>query len=81
MSIEKDTNKANENETAGVDPLVMAPGEIIILRDTVADKLDEMADLCEYWKRRRDQGITPGSIRAALLMLSEEVVMLSKLKP
>lgn len=51
----------------------MSDEKIQVYKDHVAEKLDEMADLCEYWKRNRDKGRTPGAIRAALLMLVEEV--------
>lgn len=54
----------------------MESGKIEVCRDMVAEKLDEMADICEYWKRRREQGITPNAIRAALLMLANELVLL-----
>ena len=53
--------------------------EIEIHKDEVADKLDEMADLCEYWKRNRDNGRTPGAIRAALLMLAGEVFLIGRI--
>jgi len=52
-------------------------GTTIVLHDDVSDRLDEMADLCEHWKRwREERSRTPQSIRAALVMLSSEVVLL-----
>ena len=54
----------------------MESGTIKIHTDFVADKLDELSYLCEYWKCRRERGITPGSIRAALLMIVTEVYLL-----
>ncbi len=51
-------------------------GEIRVHRDKIAEKLDEMADLCECWKKNRDKGRDPNSIRQALIMLSNEVVII-----
>lgn len=47
-----------------------APGDI-------SEKLDELADLCEHWKRHRERGRTPGAIRAGLLMLVQECAVLT----
>ncbi|MCK9606234.1 MAG: hypothetical protein M0R33_07250 [Methylomonas sp.] len=36
--------------------------------------LDEMSDLCEHWKRwRNDKGHTPAGVGAALVILAQEV--------
>lgn len=43
-----------------------------VVHDHVGEKLDEMADLCEHWKRHRERGRNPTAIRAALLMLAQE---------
>jgi hypothetical protein len=51
-------------------------GKIEICKDSVGEKLDEMADLCEYWKRNREKGRNPTAIRAALLMLSDELTLI-----
>ena len=53
-------------------------GRVEVYHDVVAEKLDEMADICEYWKKNRDKGRNPGAIRAALLMIAEEVRLLSE---
>jgi len=42
--------------------------------DTTPGKLDELADLSEYWKRNREKGRTPNAIRSALLTLAYELV-------
>lgn len=42
--------------------------------DYVADALDDMADLCEYWKRNRERGRMPNAIRSALLMSMREAL-------
>ncbi len=46
------------------------------MNDIIAEKLDEMADISEYWKRQRDKGRNPTAIRSAMLMLAHEVTML-----
>jgi hypothetical protein len=47
-------------------------------RDTIAEKLDEMADLSEHWKRNRDKGRNPNAIRTAMMMLAHEVTLLAQ---
>lgn len=54
----------------------MSDGQIGILKDDISEKLDELADLSEYWKKHRDKGRTPYAIRSAMMMLSNELVML-----
>lgn len=49
---------------------------ISLQKDMIAEKLDEMADLCEYWKRNRERGRNPSAIRAALMMLADELTLL-----
>lgn len=53
--------------------------KIEIVRDHVAEKLDEMADLCEYWTRNRVKWRNPTAVRAALLMLVKEVAAIDDL--
>ena len=68
-------------ETAeGRKSAVDRPAGIEIRRDFVAEKLDEMADVCEHWKRNREKGRQPNAIRYALLTLAEEVITLAKHK-
>lgn len=43
-------------------------------RDIIAERLDEIADLCEYWKNLRLKGRNPKAIRMALIMSMAEVV-------
>lgn len=52
--------------------------KIAIRHDTIAEKLDELSDLCEYWKRQRDKGRMPQAIRHALLMMANEITILSE---
>lgn len=40
----------------------------------VAEALDDLADLCEHWKRNREHGRMPVAIRAALLMSMRETL-------
>ena len=47
--------------------------------DAVAGALDDIADLCEHWKRNRERGRMPNAIRAALLMSMRDAVMLHNL--
>lgn len=54
----------------------MTHGNISIVRDEIAEKLDELADLGEYWKRHRALGRSPQAIRAALVMTIQECAVL-----
>jgi len=51
--------------------------ELKIHRDTIAEKLDQMADLAERWKRNRDKGRASNAIRSAMMMLAREVTMIA----
>jgi hypothetical protein len=50
------------------------------MNDDIDEKLDEMADLCEIWKRNRDRGHTPNAIRQALSMIVDEIVAIESIK-
>ncbi|MFN9279375.1 MAG: hypothetical protein ACK6DW_06500 [Betaproteobacteria bacterium] len=53
----------------------------MLVHDDVSQRLDEVADLCEHWKRWREvRGHTPQAIRAALVMLAREVAMLADME-
>lgn len=41
--------------------------------DPIADKLDEMASLSEYWKKNRAKGRMPRAVRSALITLVREI--------
>lgn len=43
--------------------------------DHIAEQLDDLADLCEHWKRNRDRGRMPRAIRAALIMTCRDIAM------
>jgi len=55
-------------------------GEIKVFKDEVAEKLDELADICEYWKKNRNKGRNPSGIRAALLYLVSEIEMMRSME-
>ncbi len=54
--------------------------KIEAVSDPISEKIDEMADLCEYWKRNRDKGRNPTAVRSALLMLAGEVSIMANIK-
>lgn len=58
----------------------LTPGKTEVHRELIAEKLDEIADVSEYWKKNRDKGRTPNAIRAAILILCEESIALSQMK-
>lgn len=41
--------------------------------DSITEKLDELADLCEVWKKYRDQGKTPRSLNCALISVCKDI--------
>lgn len=43
--------------------------------DYTAEQLDDLADLCEYWKRNRERGRTARAIRSALIMTCRDISM------
>lgn len=51
---------------------------IKIMQDQIADRIDEIADLCEFWKKWRARGYMPTGVRMAIVMLSEEVAALTQ---
>lgn len=53
-------------------------GKIEVHKDYVAEKLDEISDICEYWKKNRDKGRMPSAIRLALLMSFRECLTLAE---
>ena len=54
----------------------LASGKIEATTDIIAEKLDEIASLCEHWKKNREKGLMPSSIRMAMIMLADEIVII-----
>ena len=48
--------------------------------DHVGDALDDIADLCEHWKRNRERGRMPHALRAALLMSMRDTLAMHDAK-
>lgn len=55
------------------------PGPLVVVTDPVAEKLDELADMAEVWKRHRSKSHTPAVTRIALLMLMGEIYTLTRI--
>lgn len=72
----QDQKKEKHSNSALND--LLCPARIEIITDNIAEKLDEMADISEYWRKNRDKKRMPNAIRAAMLMLAEELTILSK---
>lgn len=52
--------------------------KIEVVKDPIAERLDELADLSEYWKKNRDKGRNPQGIRLAMIHLANELVILTR---
>lgn len=52
--------------------------DLQVAQDQIADKLDEMADLSEHWKRWRERGHDPQGIRAGMVLLCGEIHSLER---
>lgn len=71
------TNKPEKSAQSACNGGLCAPGKLQVQHDHLAEKLDEMADICEYWKKNREKGRMPSAIRMALIMLSRECVFMA----
>lgn len=60
------------------DHLDLTMGKIEVFRDEIAEKLDELADLCYHWRRNREKNIQPNGIRAGIFYLIDEILLLAK---
>lgn len=58
----------------------MMQNKLVVMRDPVAEVLDDMAALGEYWQRNREKGRMPGSIRAAMLLAAREAIMVEEME-
>ena len=54
--------------------------ELQMMRDPIADALDDMAALGEHWKRNRERGRMPNGIRSAMLLVAREVLDLQEMQ-
>jgi hypothetical protein len=55
----------------------MQPQSAVVVHDDIGPKLDEMADLCEIWRKRREQGLMPAAVRGALIQMAREVALMA----
>lgn len=46
--------------------------------DEIVEKLDELADLSEHWRRNRDKGHNLKAIRTAMVLLANDVTMIAR---
>jgi hypothetical protein len=51
-----------------------------MMRDPIADALDDMAALGEHWKRNRERGRMPNGIRSAMLLVARDVLDLQEMQ-
>ena len=51
-----------------------------MMRDPIADALDDMAALGEHWKRNRERGRMPNGIRSAMLLVAREALDLQEVQ-
>jgi len=51
----------------------METKKIEIVKDEIAEALDELADLCEYWKKNRERGRMPNGVRAGIVTIVNEI--------
>lgn len=58
------------NETFGIPPNQHRNPLFI---DEQADLIDDLAALCEHWKRNRESGRTPQAIRRAIVMVAKDL--------
>jgi len=48
-------------------------GPLLPLHEPVNDALDDMAALALHWERNRQRGRVPSAIRAAMVMVAQEI--------
>lgn len=54
----------------------LPPKALDVVKDQIGDRLDELADLAELWKKWRARGGNPHGIRCAMVILSTEISIL-----
>lgn len=55
-------------------PLHGPVGRLVVMRDPIAEALDDMAALGQHWARNRANGRMPAGIRAAMLLVAREAL-------
>lgn len=53
-------------------------GEMVIVTDEIANRLDELADMAEWWRKHRANKRNPSGIRGGMLILCEEITVMAK---
>ena len=53
---------------------------IEVFEDPILSMIDDLADLCEIWKKRREKDITPSALRLAIMTVSKELIEYAKNK-
>ena len=53
--------------------------EIKVFKDEIAERLDELSDIGEYWKKHRERGRMPTAVRAAMISLCGEIKVLAEI--
>ena len=48
--------------------------------DEIAEKIDELADLCEFWSKNRKRGVMPQGVRAAIVMTAQDIAALVRVQ-
>jgi len=51
-----------------------------IVNDEIAEKIDELADLCDVWKKSRSLGLSPKHNRAAIVMTAQDIAALVRVQ-
>lgn len=54
--------------------------EFVLKQDDFIERLDDLSDLCEYWKRNRKRGRPANAIRTALLAMCHEIALVDSMK-
>jgi len=55
-------------------------GRIEVTQDEIAEKIDELADLCDVWKKSRSLGLSPKHNRAAIVMTAQDIAALVRVQ-
>ena len=48
--------------------------------DEIAEKIDELADLCSVWHGNRKRGLMPKHVRAAIVMTAQDIAALVRVQ-